>query len=306
MSSKVKCPICENSFSLINTTHLKKHGLTVSQFKELYPNSSICSKDFRDKMQVINTEINSREDVRKTLSRKIKEVNRDKIFLKNKSEKMKAVWGYNEYKEKMRIIHLKTQNRLGIQEKKSNSLKSRWKTQEFRDKMKLVYNTPEYKEKVRRIQQEVSSRPTIIQNKSDKSKELWKDRDYRIKNARGHSKKPYITLEGKEIFLRSSWEYLVCKYLDTLKYEFVYEGFDFKYTIENKEHVYIPDFYIRELDLFLEVKPNIFMCDSVNKIKLDCVLHQGRRIKHIGEDTLQDINTFKDCIEESSSTIPRT
>lgn len=49
MGEKVQCQICEKYFRTITPTHLKKHGMTVKEYKELYSDAEIVSNDTREK-----------------------------------------------------------------------------------------------------------------------------------------------------------------------------------------------------------------------------------------------------------------
>lgn len=48
MQEKVKCPICGGLYRKITWMHLKTHGLTIPEFKELYPNFSMSSESLRE------------------------------------------------------------------------------------------------------------------------------------------------------------------------------------------------------------------------------------------------------------------
>ena len=70
--------------------------------------------------------------------------------------------------------------------------------------------------------------------------------------------KPYKFSDGKEIIANSSYEYDFLKYMDTVQ---GYSSTDiqpcdiiFEYEFENKKHFYIPDFYMPDFNLIIEVK----------------------------------------------------
>jgi hypothetical protein len=44
-NSKILCNICNNYYSIINQWHLNKHGITLLDYKKLYPNSPTISND---------------------------------------------------------------------------------------------------------------------------------------------------------------------------------------------------------------------------------------------------------------------
>jgi hypothetical protein len=54
---------------------------------------------------------------------------------------------------------------------------------------------------------------------------------------------------------RSSWELKLAKFLDKLGYEWEYEDTEIQL---DKTHSYTPDFFLPELNLFIEVKPRCF------------------------------------------------
>lgn len=41
----INCPLCNKSFKILNNTHLKSHDLTVVEFKKLFPNYEMVSKE---------------------------------------------------------------------------------------------------------------------------------------------------------------------------------------------------------------------------------------------------------------------
>jgi hypothetical protein len=49
MEDKVQCQVCKEYFKLISPTHLKKHGLTFQEYKELYPEAKMVSNSVQAK-----------------------------------------------------------------------------------------------------------------------------------------------------------------------------------------------------------------------------------------------------------------
>ena len=56
----------------------------------------------------------------------------------------------------------------------------------------------------------------------------------------------------KNICFRSTWEVTVAKWLDKNNYTWKYEPKRFYF--KNKDYTYLPDFYVKELDSYIEVK----------------------------------------------------
>ena len=47
ITAKIRCEVCQKELSFISNTHLKIHGLTIAEYKELYPNSKIKTDELR-------------------------------------------------------------------------------------------------------------------------------------------------------------------------------------------------------------------------------------------------------------------
>ena len=61
-------------------------------------------------------------------------------------------------------------------------------------------------------------------------------------------------LEYNGVILNGSWELMVAKYLDFNNIKWERPSIPFEYIWENKIHLYYPDFYLPEYDIYLEVK----------------------------------------------------
>ena len=59
-------------------------------------------------------------------------------------------------------------------------------------------------------------------------------------------------IKYKNIMFRSSWEVIVAKWLDGKNYTWKYEPKRFYFN--NKKFTYLPDFYVEELNSYIEVK----------------------------------------------------
>lgn len=65
---------------------------------------------------------------------------------------------------------------------------------------------------------------------------------------------PYTNWLGETMVLLGGWEEKVAKYLDDKKIVWNRPKQGIRYYFENKEHYYFPDFYLQNLDLYIEVK----------------------------------------------------
>jgi hypothetical protein len=73
---------------------------------------------------------------------------------------------------------------------------------------------------------------------------------YSANNVSGRTK----TIEYKGFNLKGSWELEVAKWLDKHGIKWTNEVKGFEYFWEGKIHLYFPDFYLTELDKYIEVK----------------------------------------------------
>ena len=96
------------------------------------------------------------------------------------------------------------------------------------------------------------------------------------------------------ILFRSSWEKQLAEFLFDNCIKFEYETYKFRY---NQVYNYIPDFYLPDYDLFIEVKP-IPMIDQEVIDKLNSVINKNKPIILFTEIELKDINAFLNKIVE--------
>lgn len=89
-------------------------------------------------------------------------------------------------------------------------------------------------------------------NHSDKMKSvvLSHPQSYSANNVSGRT--PIIEYNG--FYLKGSWELLVANYLDDLniKWTNIFDGIPYKWN--NSIHLYFPDFYLIDYNIFIEVK----------------------------------------------------
>lgn len=92
------------------------------------------------------------------------------------------------------------------------------------------------------------------------------------------------------VMYRSTWEYKLSRILNHLNIIYKYEPFFIKYfsTESNKYRNYRPDFYIKSLNLVLEVKPSIFLNNLTVKEKAKATVNNGYNYKFITEDLLNE------------------
>ena len=74
------------------------------------------------------------------------------------------------------------------------------------------------------------------------------------KNA-GRCKGEYFNnLIGERYWLQGSWEKLVAQFMNSKKIHWIKNSKSFPYFFDNKNRLYYPDFYLPDLDVYIEVK----------------------------------------------------
>jgi hypothetical protein len=257
----IKCPICgEKRISL--GKHIKyHHGMSKEEFKVNYPNFETISPSLKKERS---------EKVMKALDNdRVRKLHNDRLVKQ---------WKDSEYREKITRGVAETWKDKKFREKVSKGHKENWDNEEFRNRhreatLKAV-NTEEYKSKM-----------------SKTVKRLWTEKEYQRKVLEGGCKK-YKKKSGEEVFFRSSWEYIVSEYLDEFGIVYEYETRIFEYVYEGTKHTYIPDFYLVDMDLYLEVKAEFGVLNPKNIVKFQSVIDSGNKILYVTDVYVKDKNKF--------------
>lgn len=104
--------------------------------------------------------------------------------------------------------------------------------------------------------------------------------------------KTYTDKFGNSVNFRSSWELQLHEYLIENNISYEYEKLLIKYFYNNDEHTYITDFYIPDINLVLEVKPQHYVTNKINQVKKQATELAGYRFKFVTEKELKDLNSF--------------
>lgn len=107
----------------------------------------------------------------------------------------------------------------------------------------------------------------------------------------------YTTKSGKEVKLRSTWELIVYDILENCEYEFEFEPFPIQYELNGKVSQYFPDFYVPELNLIIEVKPDCFT-DYKYTAKRYSVIHNGYNFFHVGDEEIRNPTIINEALEQ--------
>ena len=200
----------------------------------------------------------------------------------------------------------------------SDYLKSQWKDPEYA-KLHTYYATKEYgnpggaankgkpkseitkqrmkayanSEKGKSIRSKTMKRIVDQMNQDPKYTEIRRinGRVQMLKNLEnehyGHKRYKY-----NGVSYRSTWEVEVAKVLDSMQILYKYEYTRFKWVdAKGIERLYIPDFYLPDYNLYLEVKPDCFKTEATDA-KLNSVILSGYEAVYISTKNSEEIKTI--------------
>lgn len=283
------CPICNKEMKYINNSHLKSHGLTPTQFKELYPDVDAIPQEIREA-----NKRNSQVAVKNSIKVRLKQLE-ERIIKYNKSPKK-----------------CKSCNCAIDYDKKDNNFCSRNCSTRFNNKNR-EYKYSEngikalrdvgFKNKSNLDKRRVAKKflnICIICNKEFETISKSKNNKTCSVVCRGKrrallNKKMIIKTFGKcgyhkEIYCASSWELAFLIYNLDLGKEIKRCELTFKYEIEGEEHLYFPDFIMD--GIIYEVKGREL--DDV-ALKTQAVIDAGYKIELIRR---KEINPIIKSIKE--------
>ena len=205
----------------------------------------------------------------------------------------------------------------------TESLKTNWEDPDYAKRCSAYWKSERHGQEVSKRLKEVwkddpdkYGKPFRDYSRSDKGRQvrsqvmkqvttkLWKDPEY-IQNRRNQGRlqmeknlqNPKYGCYGNRrnylynnTYYRSSWEVSLAQYFDSHHINFLYESHRFEYKYQGISHNYIPDFYLNDYDLFIEVKPQS-MINELTDIKLNSVLSEGHKIIYLTDCSESGINS---------------
>lgn len=100
--------------------------------------------------------------------------------------------------------------------------------------------------------------------------------------------------DGSKVFLRSSYELEVAEYLNMhkIKYKVEYPRFEYYNPSDNKIHAGLPDFYLPDKNLIIEVKSAYTIDVEIMKRRKQAIENLGYQFMLIYEHQVTDINSL--------------
>ena len=265
----VTCKICGKKGRIL-TNHLKKkHNISRRDYEEKYNSPAVCYE-----RQLIQIERN------KLLNNKLSS---DPYYIELMKKVRKENGNNPKVQRALQDGHIRYVNSEEGRSRNSEIMKNNHKYNDIQRK------ATEGKLKSK-LFHDVHSE--FLRNQNIKR---FSDEEYKKKHMKklfDSSKKEYICNDGEIVKLRSSYEFSLYKYLKSKNIEFEYENIRITYECDSKTHEYIPDFYLPEYNLILEVKPHMYTTNKVNQIKKEACIQSGYKFLFVTERELKDLNSF--------------
>jgi hypothetical protein len=283
------CPICNKEMKYINNSHLKSHGLTPTQFKELYPEVDAIPQEIREA-----NKRNSKVAVKNSIKVRLKQLE-ERIVKYNKSpKKCKCCNCAIDYDRRdnnfcSRNCSTSFNNKNREYKYSENGIKS-LRDVGFKNKSNL------YK---RRIAEKFlniclicnKEFETISKSKNNKTcSVVCRGKRRSLLNKKMITKTFGKCGYHKGVYCASSWELAFLVYNLDLEKEIKRCELTFKYEIEGEEHLYFPDFIMD--GIIYEVKGREL--EDV-KFKTKAVIEAGYKIELIRR---KEINPIIKSIKE--------
>lgn len=174
-----------------------------------------------------------------------------------------------------------------------------WKNPEYQELMsrngKSQWDDLEYKTKMKQIIKESWNDPEI-RAKHCASMKRYCNSEEGLKNIT--KRWTHYREEYNGITYKSSWEVILAKFLERKHIKFEYENLIIPYVSNNQHHSYIPDFYLPDYNLIIEVKADWQIDSEITKIKADAA-SQSYRYLLVASDIINGLDTSSETIENS-------
>lgn len=145
----INCLICKKEFKAVTNTHLQnRHGLSIDDYLNKFPNAEICSTETKEKVSKVmrkifseNPEINIKKGInlrnnktwQQNHKNQLKNLNENPIVRKKRSENSKNMW--KDFKKRKKLCEkiTESQNRPEVKKLKSEKLKGKNKTRRLNE-----------------------------------------------------------------------------------------------------------------------------------------------------------------------------
>ena len=250
----LKCEICGKEFKSNLSRHIVVHNISKEEYLNLYPNSKLISDEYSKQRSEISKSIF--DDEHREIQRQNLNYQREHTdFCKKQHDGIIKLWQNPEFRERKNA----QSGRILTKRNKEN-----WANSEYRAKR--------------------------IQKSRETATKQWTNPSYRehmlpiiLSNIEARNNIQVTEHNGVEYRFRSKLEkQLICKLID-INEPFEYETKHIRYldTTQNKIRTYIPDLYLPQYNLILEIKPKTLLNDCVVKCKQAACVAQGYNFEFI-------------------------
>lgn len=269
---KLICPLCNcGGFSRLSSHLYNSHpDLSKEELLRIYPDTKFVSDNLHKKQSNATKKQWENPDYRQ-------------LMTDNASTQLTEQWKDPEFRELRRKLN-------------SKIMKERWNDPDYREAKRIEAGNT-----LRKLWQDPDFRKRRIEASSSILNDLWNNdewRDWKSQNqsevmierlVTNRTKISYTNRYGDVLKLRSHFEERLAKFFDLIEIDYEYESISFKYEYDNHTHKYIPDFFIKEFDLIIEVKPSCYINNEIVQLKKQSVIIEGYNFMFITENELEDL-----------------
>lgn len=275
---------------------MSSHNMTKEQYLQEYPGNIVVSEEVSERgREISKISFLTEESKRKATDSKRKYW--ENITEEEKSQRVKGMITYKRSKEgrnAMRPLARSLAHKFWNDDKYEESRKKL--TSYHSNKLKELWKDSEYRKfRISKVKGRViteKEREVRKRNMLELNKKIYLNQEYRAEvcsplwgkggiGPRGGTRVKYVSKSKTLYVFRSLWELTLALILDQQDILWEYESLSIPY--ENS--IYIPDFYLPNYNLVLEVKPTKFL-DDICKLKRGATEDLGYYFSYMTEKEL--------------------
>lgn len=141
------------------------------------------------------------------------------------------------------------------------------------------------------------------ETRSESMKQKWLDDEYALKVITNSHKSLAGLKSYDNGFFRSSWESKLASNLSELGIKFEYESLTFNYEFEDKMRRYIPDFYLPDYKVIIEVKNDSLINSDLTIAKRNAIPNEYKYLILGKKDIFDNFNKIWNTVVEGATII---
>ncbi len=202
---------------------------------------------------------------------------KDSEFRKNVTESNIKTWNNLKDLHEHSVLMKEICNDADVIKRMSENSLKKWEDPIYREKITQsttnLWKNSIYREKTTKSIREACKRPEVIANRSGTN-------SHRYGISPPHGKKKYIILTPHQGFVKMfRWDYLLARLMNNIGRDYYYEPEAFPLKINNKDCSYTPDFFLPDINTYIEIKG--YWRGEMAKLKSDSFRESYQQFNYI-------------------------